>query len=85
MIKSNDVDEIRYDIESQIEVLKELNHLCVDMLPCSADVDDDEEARSALERVKYFVRQYCIVDVPGFDELKAEHSRLVDEIEAVEI
>ena len=87
MIKSNDADVIHYDIESQLAVLEQIKHTVKDLIPCMADYGEPGEAQTEIEKFKYFVREYCRTDdIPaGFDEQKALHGALCDEIEAFEL
>ncbi len=71
MIKSDEAAVLEYDVECQIETLR--------VIKAALNT-------SNIDALQYFVREYCRTsEVPeGFDELKAQHGALCDEIEAFE-
>jgi hypothetical protein len=72
MIKSTKIEELTYDVQSQIAVMQTIRK----GLSTTGDCD----------LLKYFVREYCrTADIPAsLVELKLKHGELADEIEAVE-
>jgi hypothetical protein len=72
MIKSSNIDELEYDVKSQIAAMQQIR--------CGLNSNGD------CEMLKYFIREYCRTsDIPdSLDELKAKHGALCDEIESIE-
>lgn len=72
MIKSDEVAVLEYDVQAQIEALQVIRAAL---------------NTSNVDALQYFVREYIRTDeVPaGFDDLKAKHGALCDQIEAFEI
>lgn len=72
MIRSDAVEILEYDIESQIETLRVIKAVL---------------NTSNVDALQYFVREYCRTsDIPAvFVELKTQHGALCDEIEAFEV
>ncbi len=72
MIQSDEKAVLEYDVQAQIEALQVIR----------AGLN-----ASNIDALQYFTREYIRTsEVPaGFDELKARHGVLCDQIEAVEI
>jgi hypothetical protein len=72
MIKSTKIEELTYDVQSQVAAMRQIRF--------------GLNSNGDCEMLKYFVREYCRTeDIPTqLAELKAKHGALCDEIEAIE-
>lgn len=73
MIRSDEKAVLEYDVQAQIEALQ--------VIKAALSSCND------ISKLQYFVREYCRTDeIPtGFDDLKARHSNLCNEIEGFDL
>jgi len=83
MIKSNNYDEMIYDLESKIVALKTILDQMKFLPELVGNVETFLSVQEEVERLKYFSRQYCTYDrFDQLDKIRKEHSLLIDEIES---